>query len=408
MTELARSPLSAAPSSRGATPYATVWDDLVGQAPLVELLQTAVEAARDRLAGGPGAGMTHAWLFTGPPGSGRSNAARAFAAALQCEQGGCGGCNACRTALSGAHPDVQLVATEGLSIGVDQVRDLVRDAALAPGSGRWQVIVVEDADRLTEEAADALLKSLEEPATRTVWMLCAPTPEDVLATIRSRCRHVVLRTPPTDAIAHLLMESHDVPEHLAWSAARAGQGHIGRSRRLATDEDARTRRREIIGLPSSLVDLTACLDAAAGLHTTAEAEGAAVASRLDERERLGLETVYGVTEGSSGRRVRGYTGALSTLKKDQERRKKRVVRDSIDGALLDLLSFYRDVLVLQLAADADLVNEDVRADIANLARMGTAEQTLGRIEAILACREALEANAAPLLALEALMIQLRV
>jgi DNA polymerase-3 subunit delta' len=383
-----------------------VWDDLVGQEPLVALLRQAVAAAQERVAGGSGIGMTHAWLFTGPPGSGRSNAARAFAAALQCEQGGCGVCNACRTALSGAHPDVALVATEGLSIGVDQVRELVRDAALAPGSGRWQVIVVEDADRLTEEAADALLKSLEEPATRTVWMLCAPTPEDVLATIRSRCRHVVLRTPPTEAVVRLLMESDDVPEHLAWSAAQAGQGHIGRSRRLATDEDARARRREIIGLPSSLIDLGACLDAAAGLHATAEAEGEAVAGRLDEQERIGLEAVFGVAE--RGRRVRGYSGALSTLKKDQERRKKRVVRDSIDGALLDLLSFYRDVLVIQLAADTDLVNEDVRADIGSLAHKGTPEQTLARIEAVLACREALEANAAPLLALEALMIQLRV
>jgi DNA polymerase III subunit delta' len=386
----------------------SVWDDLIGQEPLVGLLRDAVDAAGDRVAGGAGVGMTHAWLFTGPPGSGRSNAARAFAAALQCERGGCGSCNACRTALSGAHPDVALVATEGLSIGVDQVRDLVRDAALAPASGRWQVIVVEDADRLTEEAADALLKSLEEPAARTVWILCAPTPEDVLATIRSRCRHVVLRTPPTEAVARLLMDSAGVPEELAWSAARAAQGHVGRARRLATDEDTRTRRREIIGLPASLTDLGACLEAAANLHATAEAEGAAVAERLDERERVGLETVYGVAEGSSGRRVRGYTGALSTLKKDQERRKKRVVRDSIDGALLDLLSFYRDVLVVQLEAGADLVNADVRAVVVELAGRGTPEQTLGRIEAILACREALEANAAPLLALESLMLQLRV
>ncbi len=389
-------------------PDNSVWGDLVGQAPLVDVLREAVAAAQDRIEGCAGIGMTHAWLFTGPPGSGRSNAARAFAAGLQCERGGCGACNACRTALSGAHPDVTLVATEGLSIGVDQVRELVRDAALAPGSGRWQVIVVEDADRLTEDAADALLKSLEEPATRTVWMLCAPTPEDVLPTIRSRCRHVVLRTPPTEDVARLLIESEGVPEELAWSAARAGQGHIGRSRRLATDEDARARRREIIGLPSSLIDLGSCLDAAAGLHTTAEAEGAAVATRLDERERTGLESVYGVAEGSSGRRVRGYSGALSTLKKDQERRKKRVVRDSIDGALLDLLSFYRDVLVIQLDAGSGLVNDDVRADVVGLAHKGTPERTLGRIEAILTCREALEANAAPLLALEALMIQLRV
>ena len=151
-----------------------VWTELIGQSRSVEVLRRAV-------AGDPHA-MSHAWLITGPPGSGRSNAARAFAAALQCERGA-RSCSACRTSLSGAHPDVTLIRTEQLSIGVDEVRELVRRAAMSPTLGSCQILVVEDADRVTERGADALLKSIEEPAPRTVWLLCAPTADDVVATI---------------------------------------------------------------------------------------------------------------------------------------------------------------------------------------------------------------------------------
>ncbi|MGI8613387.1 MAG: DNA polymerase III subunit delta' [Nocardioidaceae bacterium] len=384
----------------------SVWDDLVGQQPLVRLLQRAVLAAQDRLAGGSGSGMTHAWLFTGPPGSGRSNAARAFAAALQCEQGGCGVCNACRTALSGAHPDVTLVRTDGLSIGVKDIRELVRAAALRPSSRRWQSIVVEEADRLTPQAADAMLKSLEEPASRTVWMLCAPAAEDVLITLRSRCRSVVLRTPPTSAVTTMLVERDGVPEGIAAFAARASLGHIGRARRLARDEATRNRRHEIIALPPSLVDLGACLTAASNLHAAAEEDATAVAAGLDGAERAGLATVWGVAPGAR-RPPRGYLSDVSQLEKEQKSRRRRVVTDSVDGALLELLSFYRDVLIVQAGADSLLINEEVRADVVAVARRGSAEQTLRRIDAIGSCREALTLNAAPLLALESLMLKLR-
>ena len=215
-------------------PVEGVWAELVGQARSVEVLRRAV-------AGEPHA-MSHAWLITGPPGSGRSNAARAFAAALQCERGGCGQCSACRTSLSGAHPDVTLVRTEQLSIGVDEVRELVRRAAMSPTLGGCQVLVVEDADRVTERGADALLKSIEEPAPRTVWLLCAPTADDVVATIRSRCRLLTLQTPPTAAVAELLQTRDGVDPALAAYAARVAQGHIGRARALARDENARLRR----------------------------------------------------------------------------------------------------------------------------------------------------------------------
>ena len=218
---------------------ASVWSRLVGQRPVIGTLRRAVAGE-----------MTHAWLFTGPPGSGRSNAALAFAAALQCEQGGCGECQACRTALAGSHADVSVTRTEKLSIGVDDVRNLVRRASLAPAGNRWQIMVVEDADRLTEPAANALLKSIEEPTDRTVWLLCAPTVEDVLPTIRSRCRLVVLSTPSPDDVASFLVHREGIPEGVATFAARASQGHIGRARALAKDEQTRNRRREVVSIPA--------------------------------------------------------------------------------------------------------------------------------------------------------------
>ncbi|MGI8953066.1 MAG: DNA polymerase III subunit delta' [Nocardioidaceae bacterium] len=383
----------------------SVWDDLVGQEPVVQTLQRAVAAASDRLAGGSGASMTHAWLFAGPPGSGRSNAARAFAAALQCVAGGCGECNACRTSLSGAHPDVTLVRTDGLSIDVAEVRTQVRTAAMHPASGRWQVLVVEDADRLTEKAADALLKTLEEPPPRTVWMLCAPTAEDVIVTIRSRSRQVVLRTPPVAAVAAMLHERAGVPQALAMSAARASQGHVGRARAIATDEAVRNRRSEVLRIPLTLTSLGDCLKAAAGVHEAAQDAATEIAARLDAKELGNLREAWGVQD--RGKRPVGYQGNLSSLEKDQKRRRTRIVRDSVDGVLIDLLSLYRDVLAVQTSPDIELVNAEAAADIQALARADSQEATLQRMESILACREALTANAAPLLALEAMMIALR-
>ncbi|UYM03390.1 DNA polymerase III subunit delta' [Solicola gregarius] len=371
----------------------SVWDNLVGQGPIVELLQRSIE--RD---------MTHAWLFTGPPGSGRSNVARAFAAALQCESGGCGECNACRTALSGAHPDVTLVRTDRLSIEVDEVREHVRSAALRPSSGHWQVLIVEDADRLTEKAADALLKTLEEPPPRTVWMLCAPTAEDVIVTIRSRSRQIVLRTPPSREVAAMLVRRDGVEESVALEAARAAQGHVGRARALATNDAVRARRREVLAIPSSLSGLGACLSAAQNLNDAAQAHATERADDLDGRELADLRTAWGVED--RGRRPAGYQGNLSSLEKDQKRRRTRMARDAIDGGLIDLMSLYRDVLSVQLGADTEMVNADLASSVAELAARGTPEATLAHLDAILECREALTANAAPLLALERLMIRL--
>ena len=389
----------------------TVWDDLVGREPAVAVLKRAVASAAARLQGESGAataGMTHAWLITGPPGSGRSNAGRAFAAALQCDkQGdkqGCGECASCRTALSGAHPDVSLIRTELLSIRVGEIRELVRRAAMRPTQGRWQVMVVEDADRLTEQAADALLKSIEEPAQRTVWVLCAPTVEDVVPTIRSRCRLLVLRTPPVAAIAGMLTDKAGVEPELAGFAARAAQGHIGRARALARDEEVRNRRTRVLEVPFELRDLGACVNAAQRLVDAAKEESKASTAKVDERERSELEQALGM--GTKGAKPRETAAALKELEDQQKARAKRWERDVLDRSLVDLMALYRDVLVLQTRAGAELINAELVDHLEQLANRTSPEQTVRRIDALSGCREAIEGNVAPLLALEAMTIAL--
>ncbi|MGD7705089.1 DNA polymerase III subunit delta' [Microlunatus sp. Y2014] len=373
-----------------------VWADLVGQEHAVATLQRA--ARGDRHA------MSHAWLITGPPGSGRSNAARAFAAALQCPDGGCGSCTECRTALSGAHPDVTVVRTERLSIGVDEVRELVRRAAMSPTVGRRQVLVVEDADRMTDSGANALLKSVEEPAPRTVWLLCAPTPDDVVITIRSRSRALHLRTPPIAAVAEILQTRDGFDPVMASFAARASQGHIGRARQLARDEGARERRRAILEIPPRLTDLGACLTAAQNLVDAAAEDSAAATAELDAKETAELSEALGM--GTRGAKPRQAQAALKDLGEQQKARQKRLQRDAVDRALTELTAYYRDVLVVQTGSGAPLVNEELAGPVGALARRSAPEDTLRRIDALLECRTALEGNVAPLLAVEAMMIAL--
>jgi DNA polymerase-3 subunit delta' len=375
----------------------TVWDSLVGQVRAIEAMKAAAA----------GHGMSHAWLFTGPPGSGRSNAAVALAAALQCEDGGCDACHACHTVQAGTHADVTVVRTEKLSIGVDEVRDLVRRSALAPVGRRWQVMIVEDADRLTEQACNALLKAIEEPTERTVWMLCAPTVEDVLPTIRSRCRLLTLATPSAEDVAAFLVRADDIDPGLAAYAARASQGHIGRARALARDEATRNRRREVVSIPAKLTSLGACMTAAANLAEVTKEEADVVTSRLDEREKADLDTAYGVVE--RGRRPRDYAPALAALERGQKTRAKRRQLDVVDRGLMDLVSVYRDAITLATGASGALVNEEIRGDIAEIVRSSTPELNLRRIQWIFDAREQmLEFNVQPALALESMMLALKV
>ena len=379
------------------TDTATVWDSLVGQHRVIETLSAAVD----------GHGMSHAFLFTGPPGSGRSNAAIAFAAALQCEQGGCGQCHECRTVLAGSHADVEVVRTQKLSIGVKEVRDLVRHSAMAPVGRRWQIMIVEDADRLTEQACNALLKAIEEPAARTVWMLCAPTVEDVLPTIRSRCRLVTLTTPTSDDVAAFLVRSEGIDATHATYAARASQGHIGRARALARDEDTRNRRRAVVAIPVKLTSLGACMDAAASLNEVAKQEAEVITADLDAREKVELDAAYGVVE--RGRRPREYAPALRDMEKDQKTRAKRRHLDVVDRGLMDLASVYRDAIAVAAGASTELVNEEIRRDVELLARVSTPETNLRRIAAIFEAREQmLEFNVPVALALESMMVALKI
>lgn len=372
----------------------TVWDSLVGQRKVIEVLTAAAD----------GHGMSHAFLFTGPPGSGRSNAAIAFAGALQCASNGCGECQECRTVLAGSHPDVEVVRTQKLSIGVKEVRDLVRHSAMAPVGRGWQIMIVEDADRLTEQACNALLKAIEEPAARTVWMLCAPTVEDLLPTIRSRCRLVTLTTPTADDVAAFLTRSGIDPVHATY-AARASQGHIGRAKALARDEDTRNRRREVVSIPAKLLSLGACMDAAASLNEVAKQEAEVITADLDAREKAELDTAYGVVE--RGRRPKEYAPALREMEKDQKTRAKRRHLDVVDRGLMDLVSVYRDAIAVAAGSQTLLVNEEIRRDVELLARVSTPETNLRRIAAIFEAREQmLEFNVQPPLALESMMLAL--
>ncbi|MDC5696280.1 DNA polymerase III subunit delta' [Intrasporangium calvum] len=376
----------------------TVWRDLVGQEPTVEVLSHAVRTE---------GAMTHAWLFTGPPGSGRSTAARAFAAALQCPQGGCGECRECRTALDGSHADVKVVATEGLSIQVRDTRDLVQESALRPSVGRWRVIIIEDADRLTERAADALLKALEEPTPRTVWMLCAPSLEDVIITIRSRSRHIRLRTPPVQAVAELLERRDGVDGPMALHAARAAQSHIGLARRLARDEGARIRRRDVIAMATRIVGVGDAIDAAADLAQIADEESTASTAERDAAERSRLLETLGAdpTARTQPPHIRSQ---LAALEKEQKTRATRHARDMVDRSLVDLMSVYRDALVLRLGSTVDLINPDAMDKVRGLSAVFSAEQLLGCLDAITEARDRINANVPPLLALEAMALQLRV
>lgn len=381
----------------------TVYDDLVGQGPVVEQLRVAVAAGARALSGTGGGGMTHAWLFTGPPGSGRSVAARAFAAALLCPDQGCGHCASCHQVLSGTHADVEVVRPAGLSYGVRETRELVLRAASSPTGGRWRIVLFEDADRSTEQAANALLKAIEEPPARTVWLLCAPSPDDLVITVRSRCRLVTLRTPPAGAVADVLVRRDGIDPAVAADAARAAQGHIGRARRLATDEEARLRRFEVLAVPSRLTGVGPAVEAAGALVKAAEAEAKALSEQVDAAETAALRQALG--ESAKGRMPRGTAGALKELEDRQKSRATRAKRDALDRTLLDLASYYRDLLVVQLGAGVELVNADRSRELR--AVRGAPEATLRRLEAIMLCRERLEANVNPQLAVEALAMALR-
>lgn len=377
----------------------SVWDDVVGQAPVVEELRRAVASAHT----GEGNAMTHAWLFTGPPGSGRSNAARAFAAALLDPGGGDEDSAVTAAVVEGHHPDLTVVATDKSLIRIEEVRELVGIAQRSPSSGRFRIMLVEDADRMAERTSNVLLKAIEEPPPSTVWLLCAPSPADVMTTIRSRCRNLNLRIPSTEDVSAVLQSRYGVPADRARWAARASQHHIGRARHLATDEEAARRRERVLDLPSSLTGVGPAVRLAESVLAEATESAKARTEERDAAERSELLGHLGVENGA--RIPPALRAQVRELEDNQKRRATRARADELDRVLLDLLSLYRDALVRQFGFDGEVVNEGEER-IAALAE-GTPTLTLQRIDAISAARGRLRTNTAPQLVLESLFLKLR-
>ncbi|MDZ7881627.1 MAG: DNA polymerase III subunit delta' [Mycobacterium sp.] len=393
--------------------HSGVFSRLVGQHLVEEELLAAARSARGEKShsGLTAGGMTHAWLITGPPGSGRSIAALCFAAALQCTsegQPGCGECRPCTTTMAGTHADVRRIIPEGLSIGVKEMREIVQIASRRPGTGRWQIVVVEDADRLTEGAANALLKVVEEPPQSTVFLLCAPSvdPEDISVTLRSRCRHVPLVTPPTASIAEVLTGRDGIDaETAAWAASVSG-GHVGRARRLATDPESRLRRERALSLARDAATPSRAFGAAEELVAAAEAEAKALTADRNESEAEELRTALGAGgtgKGTAGT-MRGASGAMKQLEARQKSRQTRAGRDALDRALMDLATYFRDALVVSAGAGGVAANHpDMAEKVGAMAAHVAPDKLLRCIEAVLDCREALAVNVKPKFAVDAMV-----
>lgn len=385
----------------------TVWDLLVGQPQAVQVLRGAAEEGRQILEGKPGSGqLSHAWLITGPPGSGRSTAARCLAAALQCtgETVGCGVCPGCRTVLAGTNADVQQHATDLAIIKIDEVRRWVDSSYRLPALARWRVTVVEDADRMPERTSNVLLKAVEEPPARGIWLLCAPGVDDVLPTIRSRCRLLSLRTPAAEDVAAYLVKTDQVTNEQALQAARLAQSHIGVARALLKNSDMRKQRLERLELLLSPETTAQAVVAAGQLHALAKLRAAERTEQINSGERQDLFRALGI---EPGKRVPpALQPQVRRLEEEQERRAKRAVTDVLDGTLVDLLGLLRDVLVVQLGSTAPLVQVDIEDRIRRIAATASSGQTLDQVEAVELARGRLQTNASPLLVLEALTISL--
>ncbi|QZY51008.1 DNA polymerase III subunit delta' [Leucobacter tenebrionis] len=368
------------------------WTEIVGQPEAVRTLQHAADPAAS-------APPAHAWLITGPPGSGRSNLAFRFAAALIARS------EAERDAVfeqvrARTHPDLGVLTTQKLLIDIRAAREIVTTAHYAPAEGRFRVIVIEDADRMPERTSNVLLKALEEPPERTIWVLCAPSEADLLPTIRSRTRSLRLVTPSPEDIARLLHERDGIDAEAAERAARLAQSHIGMARRLASDPESLARRERSIAVALSVETLGDAMRAAASLVKVAEADAAALTEQLDAREREEALRSLGLAPGAAiPPQMRAQVRALE---EDQKRRATRSLRDGIDRILTDLLSLYRDVLLVSLEADPELVNREQRPRIEDLAERWSPERALAMVTAVESARQRLARGITPGLVLEAL------
>jgi len=380
-----------------ALEFEPVWSELLGQPEAVSQLRQAVADSNT--------GLHHAWLLTGPPGSGRSNAAAAFAAALMCEGGGCGECKSCRMVALGSHPDVSVLSTEKVIISIEEIRQLVAQSYFGGSISRYQIMIIEDADRMTERSSNVLLKALEEPPAGTIWLLCAPSEADMLPTIRSRVRRVALKQPSTETVTQLLISRDGIEPKLARQVAAEAQGHIGMALRLATSSDARARRKETLVAALQIDSIPKAMLTAERWLELAKKDADALTQERDDEERAALLATLGIPEG--GTIPPGLRSEIKQLEEAQKRRATRSLRDGIDRILVDLASLFRDVMTVQLASSVDLVNQELEHQIQEMADSSSAAETIAKLEAISQARVRIGANVRDLMVLESLAVTLR-
>lgn len=373
-----------------------VFRDVVSQPEAVDQLLGAIQNESE---------VHHAWLFTGPPGSGRSQLALAFAAALLCAEGGCGNCNSCQMIQSKNHPDVQVLNTDRVLISIDEVTEFIEKSIQMPAIGKYRIMVIEDADRMSERTSNLLLKSLEEPPKGTIWMICAPSEADLLPTIRSRVRRVQLKVPTVEAVAQLLVEKYGIGVELAQQSAAQAQSHVGMARRLASNAGARDRRSQALKAVLSITDIPSAMAVSEVLAKLAESDGAQLTAEQDEAERKELFLSLGVSEES--KLNPSSRAQLRRLEESQKRRATRSKRDGLDRILIDLMGLYRDVLTVQLGAGEPLINVDLVQEITKLANESTQAQSIHNIEEIEKVRYRMERNVRDTYLLDSLAVSFR-